>query len=330
MPFLKDVAMQSRLLIALPMLILIKPFIDNRVMIVSQYLASALMPAEQRQEILSNTYARAEKLTSSALTEIILLLLIIGTTASMVSSGVYSALTTGTSWMASTSGGVQTLSHAGYWAVFFSLPLFQFFLLRWLWRYIVWVSMLFRLSKAEMYLPPTHADRACGLGVIALAQNSFNMIFVTGSVILSGQLIALLLQNPDSFNIIRGEAIGYIVVSLILIILPLLFFTGKILKIKNKGLVNLSDLGVNLSRKFENEWVNNLPVEKKPTADPVNPSMIYDYAGMYEYLQQLRPVPITIRDAVSMVIMLFLPFIPILFVHFSVAELLQRIGKMFV
>jgi hypothetical protein len=73
-----------------------------------------------------------------------------------------------------------------------------------------------------------------------------------------------------------------------------------------------------------------LPVEKKPTADPVNPSMIYDYAGMYEYLQQLRPVPITIRDAVSMVIMLFLPFIPILFVHFSVAELLQRIGKMFV
>lgn len=43
MPFLKDAGMQARLLIALPLLILIKPAIDNKVIAVAKYLSGALM-----------------------------------------------------------------------------------------------------------------------------------------------------------------------------------------------------------------------------------------------------------------------------------------------
>ena len=190
--------------------------------------------------------------------------------------------------------------------------------------------MLFRISKAKLNLLSTHADRACGLGVISLAQISFSMIFVIGSVVLSGQFISTLLQEPESYNSIRGLAIAYIVISLFLIIFPLVFFMGKLLKTKNNGLTELSRLGADLSRKFENEWLNTEPIEKVPTADPINPSMIYDYAGMYENLQLIRPLPITLRDIITMAVMLFVPFIPILFIHFSVAELLQKIAGMLV
>ena len=218
------------------------------------------------------------------------------------------------------------LSVAGYWAVLISIPMFQFFLFRWLWRYFVWILVLFRLSRAPLNLLPTHADGAGGLGIIVLAQRGFNLIFVAGSVVISGQFIAEIIAQPDTFIAIRNKAIGYIIISIFMIFIPLLFFSGKLFRTKNRGLMRLSMLGATLSRKFEEDWVNDLPIEKRIDENQVDPSMLYDYFGLYECLQQLDTVPITLRDILGMAIVLFIPFIPILFIHFSVAELLQKIA----
>ena len=327
LPFLKDVAMHARLLVALPMLIMIKLPIDTKVNAVTKFLAEVLMSPEERQEFLTTAFRRARKLTSSAVTEIILLLIVIGATVSFVKGGVYSALEDGTiSWMTYTKEAGQRLSVAGYWAVIISIPIFQFLLLRWLWRYFVWMILLFHLSKATLNLMPTHADRAGGLGIIMLAQRSFNLIFVAGGVSISGQLIAQLLKHPDSFESIRGQGIAYIIICLVFLLIPLLFFMQKLFKTKDKGLLHMSDLGATLSRQFEREWVNDLPIEKKPEEKQVDPSLLFDYSGMYDSLQQLRTVPVTPRDIIGMALKLFVPFIPILFIHFSVVELLQKIA----
>ena len=177
----------------------------------------------------------------------------------------------------------------------------------------------------ELNLQPTHADRAGGLGIILLAQRSFNLLFAVISVLISGALVTQLMENPDSFNTVRGEMIGYIVFCLVLLLCPLLFFTGKLVRIKNEGLVHLSNLGATLSRKFEAEWINDLPIEKIISNKQADPSMVYDYAGVYDAVQQLRIIPVTLRDVISMALILFVPFIPILLIHFSVADLLQKI-----
>jgi hypothetical protein len=54
--------------------------------------------------------------------------------------------------------------------------------------------------------------------------------------------------------------------------------------------------------------------------------MVFDYSGIYESSQQLRTVPVTPRDIIGMALTLFVPFIPIPFIHFSVGELLQKIA----
>jgi len=329
LPFLKDVAMQARILMAIPMLIMIKLVIDSKVFAVAKYISESLLSPEERQLTLATILLRTKKLASSALTEIILLLIVIGSTVSLVKGGAYSALEAGTtSWMTSGVDGNQALSFAGYWAVIISIPLFQFLLLRWLWRYFVWIWLLFRFSKAQLNLRPTHADRSGGLGVIMIAQRAFSLIFVAGSVSISGQLIAQLLEHPDSFNTIRSMGFAYIIICIVFLLFPLLFFAGKLFKIKNEGLLHLSNLGATLSGKFEREWVNDSPIEKRIEETKVDPSMIYDYSGMYESLQQLRTVPVLPRDIISMAVPLFVPFLPIPFIHYSVAELLQKIGGM--
>ena len=32
----------------------------------------------------------------------------------------------------------------------------------------------------------------------------------------------------------------------------------------------------------------------------VDPSMVYDYSGIYDAVQQLRTIPVTLRDIISM------------------------------
>ncbi len=326
MPFLKDTAIQVRLLLAIPLLIIIRLDIDTKVNAVIHYIADALMSPEERQLIISTAIFRAKKLTNSAITEIILLIIVIIYTISLVKNNTFGELQGGTeSWMAAAN---HSLTFAGKWAIFISIPIFQFLFFRWLWRYFVWILLLFRMSKSRIKLKPTHGDKAGGLGIIMMAQRSFNMIFVTAGVVASGELIVRLMKDPGSFITVRNEIIGYIVVCVILILLPLLFFMGKLLKTKQEALLDLSKLSATLSSKFEREWINEQPIEKRIADNEVDPSMLYDYAGVFDSVQQMRPFPVTIRDIIGLAIPLFIPFIPLLMIHFSVVELLQKILKL--
>lgn len=326
MPFLHDVAMHARILIALPVLILIRSIIDIKTTAVIKYLTDSLLDSEEQQKMVSVTLPRMRKLACSSLTEIILLLLVIASVLSLYQSGAYTELLGGsTSWKHVGAHDGHMLSLAGKWAAFVSIPFFQFLLLQWLWRYIVWIMLLYHFSSLPLKLLPTHADRSGGLGIIILAQRSFSFIFFAGSMVISGQLIVLIMNSPGDILVVQRVGIGYILLSLLLLLLPLLFFIGKLVKTKQLGLLRLSKLGTEMSRTFENDWLTDIPFEKRIEDRRVDPSMAYDYSSMYDVLQQLRVVPVTIRDIISLAVSIAIPFLPILFVYFSAAEVLQKI-----
>jgi len=326
MPFLEDVAMQVRLLVALPMLILIRIPIDKKLSIVLKYLSGTLVAVEDREKILPKVMRRAMKWTNSVLAELIMVAVVIALSISPIKGGILSGEGRDASlWMVAVNESNNALSFAGNWAVFISIPLFQFALLRWFWRYIVWVIVLFLISRMRLKLQPTHPDYAGGLGIIVLAQRYFILFFMAVSTVISGELITQLLSNPDSFGSIRNEAVGYILLCLFLILFPIVFFTGKLLKTKHDGLLKLSNLGVSLSNKFEQEWINDASIEKKLAEATASTSTVQDYSTIFKSLDELRPFPVTVKDVFTMTFLLLLPYIPILLIHFSIGELLQKL-----
>ena len=328
-PFLEDVAMQVRLLVGLPMLILIRIPIDKKVNMGLKYLSGTLVSVEDREKILPRAMRRAMKWTNSALAELIMVAIVVALSISPIKGGVLSGEARDASqWMIDVNEGNNVLSLAGKWAVFVSIPLFQFTLLRWFWRYIVWVIVLFLISRMRLKLQPTHPDLAGGLGIIVLAQRYFILFFMAVSTVISGELIGQLISNPDSFVSIRNEAVGYILLFILLILFPVVFFTGKLLKTKHEGLLNLSNLGVSLSNKFEQEWINDASIEKKLTEAMASTSTVQDYSTIFKSLDELRPFPVTVKDVLTLTFLLLLPYIPILLVHFSIGELLQKLMRM--
>jgi hypothetical protein len=289
-------------------------------------LTDSLLDTEEHQKMVSKTLPRMRKLACSSFTEIILILVVAGSVFSLYQSGAFASILGGeTSWKFVNTEGGDMMSMAGKWAAFVSIPFFQFLLLQWLWRYIVWIMLLYHFSKSPLKLLPTHADRSGGLGIIILAQRSFSFVFFAGSMVISGQLIVLIMNSRDAILLVQRVGIGYIILCLMLLLLPLLFFIGKLVKTKQWGLFRLSKLGTEMSRTFESDWLTDIPFEKRIEDRRVDPSMAYDYASMYDVLQQLRVVPVTVRDIISLALSIAIPFLPILFVYFSAAEVLQKI-----
>lgn len=326
LPFLKDVAMHARILIALPVLILIRNVINIKSTAVIKYMSESLLDEDERKTMLSGTLPRLRSLACGSFTEIILILIVLGSVFSLAQGSVYGGIQgDATTWKFAGIPEDNVMSPAGKWAFFVSIPFFQFLLLQWLWRYVVWMMLLFRFSSSPLKLLPTHADRSGGLGIIILAQRSFSFIFVAGSLVISGQLMVYIMNSPDDILMVQRVGLGYIILCVILLILPLLFFIGKLVRTKQLGLLHLSKLGTELSRTFEEEWLNDKPILKRIEDRHVDSSMAYDYSSMYDLLQQLRVVPVTLRDVIGLVVSLALPFIPILFIYYSAAEVLEKI-----
>jgi len=326
MPFLDDVAIQLKLLVALPMLLMIGPGIDQKVRVVVKYLSETLMSADESEHVLAPALYKVKNRINSALAEVILLLIVITISISPAKGGVMRGEEgNARSWMFAIREGKQVLNLAGNWVVYISIPVFQFILIRWIWKYIVWMLLLLRISRMKLDLKSTHPDQAGGLGILILPQQYFLKIFFAISIAISGELIVQLTNGPGSFTSIRNQGIGCIILCLFLVLLPLFFFMGKLIKTKNGGLVDLGQLGGAFSYRFDKDWINTKPIETRVSENVVDPSMLIDYSSIYSLLRQLRLFLFTPRDIIVMAIILFIPFIPILFIRFSVMEILQKI-----
>lgn len=326
LPFLYDVAIQGRILVGIPLMILIRNIIYRKIPPVLQYVSEVLVFPKDREHFINGALQKAQKRIDSAWTEIILLLLVAVVAVSPAGgTSFFADHSKAGSWVMAGDEGLQALSYAGKWMHYISIPVFQFLLLRWLWRYLVWVALLYRISRLKLNLLPTHPDGSGGLSIILLGQQGFILLFAVFGMVISGEMIANLFENDKLFDIIKVQIAGFVILGSILMLFPLFFFTGKLFRTKYHGLIDLGKAGMRLSNKYEDEFVKLMRTEKRIAENTVDPSMQVDYSDVYKSLQEMRTLPIRFSDIVIMALMLFVPFIPIFFIHYSIVELLQKI-----
>jgi hypothetical protein len=90
-------------------------------------------------------------------------------------------------WYATPSGAGTTLTAAGMWLGYVSLPIFQFLLCRWYFRIFIWARFLWHVSRIPLSLVPTHPDRLGGLGFLASTVYAFQPLAVAHGVMLAGR-----------------------------------------------------------------------------------------------------------------------------------------------
>ena len=164
-PFLLDVDVHVRFLVALPLLIVAELVVHQRMrFVVTQFLERQLIP-ESALTRFDAAIASAFRLRNSVLAEVLLIAFVYGVGVLLIWRQ-YMVLDTATWYAVPTAEGLQ-LSLTGVWYGYVSLPLFQFLLLRWYFRLFIWTRFLWQVSRLDLSLVPTHPDRVGGLGFLA-------------------------------------------------------------------------------------------------------------------------------------------------------------------
>ena len=94
---------------------------------------------------------------------------------------------------------------AGNWYALVSIPIFQFILLRWYFRFFVWFRFLWQISRIHLNLIPTHPDRAAGLAFLGKSAYAFSLILFAQGALLAGVIASHVLYNGEALMSFKIE-----------------------------------------------------------------------------------------------------------------------------
>ena len=153
------------------------------------------------------------------------------------------------------SGAAITL--AGWWYIMVSLPILFFFLLRWLWIFLLWALFLFRVSRLDLELTPTHPDHAGGLGFLGWGLASFALVLMAVSAVLSGSFAYEIVHRGSSLNILKYHLAVFVGLAIVILHAPLLSFTVRLAGCRFRGLREFGALIGEHDRAFDEKWIKS-------------------------------------------------------------------------
>ncbi len=326
-PLFADIVPHVRFLIAMPLLLLADIVIDPATSAAIRNLESGGTVPDTEHLRFQEALANMRRTRDSVSPDIVIIVLAFGITWLFKPGYGDSAIqAVATSWMWSAQDGEVQYSAAGWWYLLLSGPMFQVILFRWVWRFIIWAAFLFRVSRLSLVLRPTDPDLAGGLGYLGIAQQSFVVVFFAFATVASSTIAHDILAEGDTFDDARLEIIVLVLVFVVIIYAPLLFFSKQLFMARRVGLTEYGSLGHRLSEAFHQKWVREgdkgLGKELLASTDP---SAIADYTAAYDNVRAMRSIPATLRGVLTVTGVLVVPFLPLALTEFSLHDLWQRL-----
>src|SRR6185312_8907855 len=194
-PFLLDIDVHVRLLIALPLLIATECAVHRRLRsTVRAFVDRGLIPVQARAQF-EAAIATAMRWRNSTAAEALLISFVYIVGILVIWRGV-SALSIDT-WYRQVSDG-RHVTPAGWWYFLISLPLFQFLLFRWYYRLLIWAWFLWRVVRGGLNLVPTHPDRCAGLGFVGFSTYALvPLLFAHGALFAGVAAAGILFEGRD-------------------------------------------------------------------------------------------------------------------------------------
>lgn len=325
-PFLFDIAANVRFLIAGPLLIIAEIIIDPRTKaIVKHFVNSGLIREEDREDF-ESLVKEASKLLDLALVEATLLIIIVifsisGFRLESLSGDI-------STWHELASGSVHKATLAGWWFAVISRPFFQFLMLRWLFKLGIWYWCLWRVSKLNLRLIPTHPDTAGGLGFLGSGQAQFGIIAFAFSIIFAAALGQRIIFGGEQLLSYKIIIVAYVVLQLILFLGPLLVFTPLLLKAKRRGLLDYGVLAAKYTQSFDNKWVKGNVPEGEPLLGSSDIQSLADLFNSFQIVRSMRTFPFTRDNIIFIVAASVIPMLPLVLTVIPMEEILLRILKL--
>jgi hypothetical protein len=320
--FLTDYRVSSRLLVAVPALLLGEVYMESRFRAVWFHVrrAGILNPADLAH--MDNVVATLERVREAYFAEMaVLLLLIVHTITS------YRGLIDATPWLAHGSAPDLQLTAAGWYTLIVSAPLFQFLLGLGLWTWLLWTYFAFQLSRRNLRLVATHPDEHGGLGFLGLTASAFAPVAFAASSVIGATWRYDIIHHGAGLMQYRFPAIALIAIIALVALGPLVFFVPVLAKLRRAGILEYGILGQMQSTAFHEKWITHRTGHESEFLQAPESSTLNAFGQSYERIAQLKPFPADQGSLYALAAAIAIPALPVILAQIPVKVVLLDLLK---
>jgi hypothetical protein len=325
LPFVHDLELHVRLLVALPLMIVAELVVHRRLRaILRLFLVRGLVP-ESARERFDAAVVSAMRLRDSVWIELALIVIVYVVGIGLVWRTQTALAIAG--WHGAPVNGHWHMTMAGWWLICVSLPLFQFLLLRWYFRLFLWARLLWHISRIDLLIVPTHPDCCGGLSFLAAVAHMFSPLLFAQGVVLAGLAASRIFFEGAKLSDFKAELAGLVALMVVAVLGPLLVFTRKLEAAHRKGLAEYGTLAQRYVREYDQKWLRGGGPPGEPFIGSTDIQSLADLGDSYQILKSMRWVPFTTRTVLELAVVTLLPVVPLTLTMIPVEELLDRLLK---
>lgn len=297
-PFLFDIEVHARYLLAIPILLMAEIVVHQRIrVVVRQFIETGIVTSETLPGFQA-AIAAAMRLRNSLLVELAMVVFFFGFGWTIWQGGSWLS---GSTWYATVDGNQYRLTAAGRWYSYVSMPVFQFLLFRWYFRLFVWFLFLRRVSRLPLHLTPTHPDRSGGLGFLGAGVHAFVPVILAQSVVLSAVIGTRILFHGKALIDFKYELAAFVVLQLLLVLGPPCVFVKRLLDLKRQGRREYGVLAARYTSEFHEKWIDGKAPAGEALLGSADIQSLADLANSYTIVNELKPAPLS-KDTVGQVV----------------------------
>lgn len=319
---LRDPVIFSRFLFVVPLLELAQVVVEASLGVQIRHFLESGLVSEPDRPAFESARAKALRQRGSVPTEVVLVVLALAL--SVMSRVVLKREIHDSTWERMDT----TITAAGWWYSLVSLPILIFLLLRWIWVFLLWAAFLFRVSRLDLELTPTHPDRAGGLGFLGWGIASFSMVLLAVSAVLAGSLAGEILFRGSSLHQLKYHVVVFVVLAIAILHAPLLAFSGRLCRCRFQGLLEFGALIGRHDRAVDERWIKPRGVDRSSLLGSPDVSSMADIATVYEHVERMQLVPFDRKALLVLTAATLIPMIPLLGTAVSIQEVLSRLGEL--
>jgi hypothetical protein len=324
-PFIYDVDVHVRFLVALPLLLVAELVVHQRIrLVVRQFIDRGIVPARSLPEF-EALIDSAMRLRNSVAIEVLLIILVLTAMHYLWASQLVLASDT---WYAAIVDGHRTYSPAGYWYAFVSIPVYQFLAYRWVFRIFIWARFLWQVSRLDLHLVPTHPDRAAGLGFLGGSAAAFMPLLLSQGALLAGLIANYIFHEGKTLLDFKPEIVAAVVFFLLLVLGPLCVFAPRLAQARRQGLLEYGALANRYVREFDDKWLRGGAPPDEPLVGSGDIQSLNDMAGSFEVVQTMRPFPFSKTAVLQTAVAVLAPLLPLTLTLISLEDLIKRLVGM--
>jgi len=234
----------------------------------------------------------------------------------------------GTSWYAVRSGGMMSLSKAGYWYAFISLPIFRFLLFRWYFRIFLWYQFLWRVRGLPLRLNLFHPDHAAGLGFLAASIPAFSPVLLAQSTLFSGAIADRILHTSARLVDFRLEIAGAILFLMLAVLAPLAFFAVHLERAHRRAKREFGILSSKYVDEFRDKWIQDKAENTEALLGTPDLQSLADLGNSFKIVSEIRLVPFGKEAVIRLAGVLVLPLLPLILTVIPLKEIVTWVIKL--